>query len=60
MPIIGAMIAAAVMVFPGKPIMGEIDIKPRTTYRAVKQTIKATSFDAGFLSMRTVQPLAFW
>lgn len=31
MPIIGAKIAAIVMPFPGKPIMGEIDIKPKTT-----------------------------
>jgi hypothetical protein len=49
MPIIGAMIAAAVMVLPGKPIIGEMDRKPKTTYKAVKQTVKATSFDESFL-----------
>ena len=49
MPIIGAIIAAAVMVLPGNPIMGEIDKKPKTTYKAVKQTVKATSFASNFL-----------
>jgi hypothetical protein len=29
-PIIGAMTAAAVMAFPGKPIIGEISMKPKT------------------------------
>jgi len=40
-PIIGAIIAATVMVLPGKPIMGEIDRKLRTTYSAAKQIANA-------------------
>jgi len=49
-PIIGAMIAAAVMVLPGKPTIGEIDRKPKATYKAVKQTVKAASLAESFLS----------
>jgi hypothetical protein len=49
MPIIGAMIAAAVIACPGNPIIGEIFRKPKTTYKAVKQTVKATSFAESFL-----------
>ncbi|MDI6690411.1 MAG: hypothetical protein QME50_00895 [Candidatus Bathyarchaeota archaeon] len=48
MPITGAIIAAAVMVLPGKPIIGEMGIKPKTVYKAVKQTIKATFFAESF------------
>jgi hypothetical protein len=48
-PITGATIAAAVMVLPGKPIIGEMGKKPKTVYRAVKQTIKATLFAESFL-----------
>jgi len=49
MPIIGAMIAAAVIVLPGKPIIGEIGRRPKITYRAVKHTVKAISFVESFL-----------
>lgn len=49
MPIIGAVIAAAVMALPGNPIIGEIGRKPKTTYKAVKQTVKAMSFVLSFL-----------
>jgi hypothetical protein len=56
MPIIGAMIAAAVIVLPGNPIIGEIGRKPKTTYRAVKQTAKAISFVESFL-MNILQSL---
>jgi hypothetical protein len=48
-PISGAITAAAVTFLPGKPIMGEIGRKPKTTYRAVKQTVRARSFAEGFL-----------
>jgi hypothetical protein len=49
MPIIGAIIAAAVMVFPGKPIIGDMGMKQKTVYRAVKHTIKAVVFAESFL-----------
>jgi hypothetical protein len=40
----GAIIAAAVIAWPGKPIIGEILRKPKTTYKAVKLTVRAVSF----------------
>jgi len=43
-PIIGATMAAAVMVLPGNPIIGEIDRKLRTMYRAAKQMANAKFF----------------
>jgi hypothetical protein len=43
-PIIGARIVAATMALLKKPITGERGKKERTTYRAVKQIIKARSF----------------
>jgi hypothetical protein len=49
MPINGAMIAAVVIACPGNPIIGEIFRKPKTTYKAVKQTVKATSFPESLL-----------
>jgi hypothetical protein len=49
MPIIGAIIAAAVIACPDNPIIGEIFKKPKTTYNAVKQTIKPTSLAISFL-----------
>jgi len=49
MPIIGAMIAAAVIVWPGKPIIGEIGRKPKTRYNAVEQTIKLASLAVSLL-----------
>jgi hypothetical protein len=48
-PISGAIIAAAVTAFPGNPIIGEIGIKQKITYRAVKQIAKAISFVVNFL-----------
>jgi hypothetical protein len=54
MPIIGAIIAAAVMVLPGKPIIGEMGMKQKTVYRAVKQTLKATLFAESFLLIITL------
>jgi acetylglutamate kinase len=35
--------AAAVMLLPDKPIMGEMGRKLKTVYNAVKQTVKAIS-----------------
>jgi len=49
MPIIGAMIVAAVIYLPNKPTTRESGKKERTAYKAVKQTVKATSFAASFL-----------
>lgn len=49
MPIIGAIIAAAVMVLPGKPIIGDMGMKQKAVYRAVKHTIKAVVFAESFL-----------
>jgi hypothetical protein len=40
-PINGAVIAAAVMAVPGKPIIGEIGINPKIAYNAVKHAVKA-------------------
>lgn len=40
-PINGAVIAAAVMALPGKPIIGEIGINPKIAYNAVKHTVRA-------------------
>jgi len=55
-PIIGAVIAAAVMALPGNPIIGEIGRKPKTAYRAVKQTVKAISLASRFLLIDILQP----
>lgn len=41
-PTNGAVIAAAVMALPGKPIIGEIGINPKIAYNAVKHTVRAT------------------
>ena len=35
--------AVAVMLLPGRPIMGEMGRKLKTVYNAVKQTVKANS-----------------
>jgi hypothetical protein len=43
MPIIGAVMAAALMV-PAAPTILKIGIAAKTAYNAVKQIIKATSF----------------
>ena len=43
-PMIGATIAAAVIPCGDSPIIGEILIKPRMAYNAVKTVVKATSF----------------
>jgi hypothetical protein len=51
MPIVGAIIAAAVMVLLGKPIIGDMGMKPKTVYKAVKHTIKAAFFAESFLSI---------
>jgi len=48
MPIIGAVIAAAVMAFPSNPIIGNIGRNPKTAYKAAKQTVKAKSFVVSF------------
>jgi hypothetical protein len=42
-PINGAVIEAAVMVLPGKPIIGEIGRNDKSVYNAVKQMVKAIS-----------------
>lgn len=49
MPIIGAITVAAVMVLPKKPSIGNMGRKERTTYKAVKHAVKATSFAGSFL-----------
>ncbi|HDD69742.1 MAG TPA: hypothetical protein ENG19_01290 [Candidatus Bathyarchaeota archaeon] len=41
MPIKGARIVAAVMCFPTKPIICDIGMNDKITYRAVKQAVKA-------------------
>ena len=48
-PIIGARIVATTMALLKKPITGERGKKERTTYKAVKQIIKAKSFATSFL-----------
>jgi hypothetical protein len=55
MPKTGAIIAAAVMVLPGKPIIGDMGMKQKTVYRAVKQTLKATFFAESFLLITTLR-----
>jgi hypothetical protein len=49
MPINGAIIVAAVMVLPNKPITWNIGKKERETYKAVKHAIKATSIVVSLL-----------
>jgi len=49
MPITGAIIVAAVMVLPKKPSIGNMGKKERTTYKAVKHAVRATSLAASFL-----------
>jgi len=55
MPIIGAIIAAAVMALPGNPIIGEIGRKLKIAYKAVKQTVKAISLALNFLLVYILQ-----
>ena len=43
-PMMGAIIAAAVIAWPDRPIIGEIFRKPKTTYKAVNVTLRAVSF----------------
>jgi len=57
MPITGAMTDAAVMVLPKKPITWNIGEKARTTYKAVKQAINATSIALSFLLTTIVAAL---
>lgn len=58
-PIIGAVIAAAVMLLLGMPSIRKIGMDPRTAYKAVKHAISATSFAVKFLSGDKYQPLLF-
>jgi hypothetical protein len=44
-PIIGAIIAAAVIPCWDNPIIGEILMKPKTAYSAVKTAVRATCFE---------------
>jgi len=58
-PIIGAVIAAAVMLLPTAPNIGKIGTDPRTAYNAVKHAMSATSFAVNLLSEGNCQPLLF-
>jgi hypothetical protein len=49
----GAVIAAAVMLAPGIPSIGEIGILEKTAYNAVKHTMRAKSFAVRFLLIVT-------
>ena len=50
-PMIGAIIAAAVIPCWDRPIIGEILMKPRTAYSAVKTAVRATCFEFSFVRM---------
>ena len=47
-PITGAVIAAAVMTLPGKPIIGEIGQNPKMAYSAAKHIVKEISLVLSF------------
>jgi len=56
-PITGATMAAAVIACPGKPIIGDIFRKPKTTYNAVKHTVRASSFAVSSPRTAILQPV---
>lgn len=59
-PIIGAVTDAKVIAPPPKPTIKKVGMKQKYVYRAVKQTVKATSFASSLLFSCTLRSSREW